>query len=452
MRKPTIAIAGATGFIGRWFIDQYHDQYNIIGLSRSEIQENTNDSVTWRTVDLYSLSSTTAALTGADYALYLVHSMAPSTRLNQGSFEDTDLLLADNFSRAAENCGLKQIVFLGGIIPDVDPETLSRHLRSRLETEQTLGSRTTPVTNLRAGIVIGPGGSSFRIIQNLVQRLPVMACPKWCLSPSQPIDINQMLAIIHQSLGNSQVYNQSIEVGGEEVLSYMDLLKKTARLMGKKRPIFSIPFFTLGLSKLWVGVFSNSSTTFVSPLVESLKHDMTVKQDTHRMFKIPVITTDDSINRALKDEMPRLHRKKTLQTEKNTVRSVQRISNPAQKKVAWIATTYMSWLPKKFRYIVRARENNQAVTFRLMGISLLKLQFQPDHSDDKRQLFFIVGGKLAKRTDHGWLEFRSVMDNRFVITAIHEFVPALPWAVYTSTQAIMHLWVMRQFDRFISRT
>ena len=148
-KKKKLAIAGASGFIGRWFIETYKNHYDIIALSRKKIENNNND-VEWRTVDLFSISSSSEALKGVDYALYLVHSMQPSTRLNQGSFEDTDLLLADNFSIAAEECKLKQIVYVGGILPK-DDKNISMHLRSRYEVEQVLGSRQTPLTAIRAG-------------------------------------------------------------------------------------------------------------------------------------------------------------------------------------------------------------------------------------------------------------------------------------------------------------
>ena len=104
---PTIVIAGASGFIGRWFIQRYRHQYRIIALSRTEVSSSQYPEVEWRQADLYSLSSTTAAMKGAGFALYLVHSMQPSTRLNQSSFEDTDLLLADNFARAAMVAGFR---------------------------------------------------------------------------------------------------------------------------------------------------------------------------------------------------------------------------------------------------------------------------------------------------------------------------------------------------------
>ena len=239
--KKTLAVAGATGFIGRWFIETYKHQYNIIALSRKKISKQNND-VKWRMVDLFSISSSVNALQDVDYALYLVHSMQPSTRMNQGNFEDTDLLLADNFSRAAESCKLKHIVYVGGILPK-DNLNISKHLKSRFEVEQVLGSRSTPLTAVRAGIIIGPGGSSFKIVKKLVQNLPVMACPKWTKSKNQPVDLRIALKSIEQIFGNKKFFNVPIEIGGSEIVTYMDILKITAKEMKRKRLIFSVPFF-----------------------------------------------------------------------------------------------------------------------------------------------------------------------------------------------------------------
>ena len=115
--KKTVAIAGATGFIGKWFIDKYKNEFNIIALSRNKLRYPEKSNIHWKQVDLYSISSTTKALENVDIGIYLVHSMQPSTRMNQGSFEDTDILLADNFSRAAQDCKLEQIIYVGGILP-----------------------------------------------------------------------------------------------------------------------------------------------------------------------------------------------------------------------------------------------------------------------------------------------------------------------------------------------
>ncbi|SEF65182.1 Uncharacterized conserved protein YbjT, contains NAD(P)-binding and DUF2867 domains [Algoriphagus boritolerans DSM 17298 = JCM 18970] len=210
-QKLTVAIAGAGGYIGRWLIKEYRHKFNFVALSRQKVDQNPYPEVEWRQVELYSITSTVEALKGVDVAIYLVHSMNASTRLNQGSFEDTDLLLADNFSRAAEINEVKQIIYLGGLLPDEPEEKLSRHLKSRLEVEKTLGSRKAKLTALRASIIVGPGGSSFDMIKNLVRRLPVLMCPKWTESLTQPISLKDTLTIMDCCIGNPNVYGKAID-------------------------------------------------------------------------------------------------------------------------------------------------------------------------------------------------------------------------------------------------
>ena len=241
--KRKVVLAGATGFIGRWIIEVFQKDFQIIALSRKKVKYNHNQNIQWREVDLYSMSSTEKALEGAEIAIYLVHSMLPSTRLNQGKFEDTDLLLADNFSRAAQKNNLKQIIYIGGILPK-DKHEISNHLLSRYEVEKTLGARATPLTAIRAGIIIGPGGSSFKIIKNLVKNLPVMACPKWTKSKNQPIDVFDILSLLKQCISNPKTYNKDIEIGGDQVMSYMELLQMTSKQMDKKSvDIFNSIFY-----------------------------------------------------------------------------------------------------------------------------------------------------------------------------------------------------------------
>ena len=449
-KKKKLAIAGASGFIGRWFIETYKNHYDIIALSRKKIENNNND-VEWRTVDLFSISSSSEALKGVDYALYLVHSMQPSTRLNQGSFEDTDLLLADNFSIAAEECKLKQIVYVGGILPK-DDKNISMHLRSRYEVEQVLGSRQTPLTAIRAGIIIGPGGSSFNIVQKLVKNLPIMACPSWTKSNNQPVDLITSMAAINEVMGNKNFFHKHIEIGGKEVVTYMKVLQLTAKYMNKKRWIFSIPFFSLGMSKLWVGLFSGSSSNFVSPLIESLRHDMTLK-DASFMQQLPTFPLSETIIKALdvKIQIPETPIGTIIQKDKNTVRSVQRIANPSKKSSKWVAESYPIWLSKMFGKIIDAEEKGKVIKFKLLGICLLQLEFVENRSDINRQLFYITGGFLTKRTNRGWLEFRSILNGSYIITAIHEFVPRLPWFIYRFTQAKGHLYVMKKFEKHLSK-
>lgn len=456
--KPTVAIAGAGGYVGRWFIDRFKDRYRIVALSRSDVAVSVDSEVEWRKVEMFSITSTSEALQGVDFALYLIHSMGATTRLNQGSFEDTDLLLADNFVRAAEINQLKQIIYLGGIIPEgKKEEDLSAHLRSRLEVEKTLGSRSVPMTAVRAGIIVGPGGSSFSMIQKLVQKLPIMVCPSWTGSKTQAISLQNTLDILQCCLGNPKAFGKIYEIGSPEVLTYKSMLQQTADVLGKKRFIFSVPFLSVGFSKLWVGYFGESPAKLVAPLIESLKHDMLVAAKYR--FDLKEIAYDsysESVRHALAFEnaIPKLPKFKKNERIQNTVRSIQRLPNTRHQSALWIANRYKVWLPTFFRFLIRAEENSRGDLGFFLAYGkkpMLQLTWIPDRSDIKRQLFYISGGWLVKRFDYGWLEFREVLGGKYVISAIHEFVPRLPWFVYILTQAKIHLWVMRSFRKYLEQ-
>ena len=136
--------------------------------------------------------------------------------------------------------------------------------------------------------------------------------------------------------------------------------------------------------------------------------------------------------------------------DKNTVRSVQRIANPGKKTSLWVAKQYPVWLSNMFGKIIDSKEDEKILKFTLLGIPLLQLEFIENRSDKNRQLFYITGGLLSKRSNTGWLEFRSILEGEYIITAIHEFVPRLPWIIYKYTQAKAHLYVMKQFEKYLS--
>ncbi len=453
--RPTLVIAGATGFIGRWFIERFHERYRIIALSRDEMLPDPGyDKAEWRQVDLYSTTSTTMALRDADLALYLIHSMSPSARLHQGSFEDTDILLADNFARAASANGLRQIVFVGGILPvEEELEEMSRHLRSRREVEISLAVTGVPVTALRAGIIVGAGGSSFRMIDQLVTKLPALICPAWCQSETQPIELDDALRIIDYCLDNPTTFNRPIDMGGPEVTTYMEMLSTVADLKGKRRWIKPVRFFSPGLSTYWVSLITGSSPTLVVPLVESLRHRM-VAADNDVLREFPDRKNfRTAARRALAgtDRLPPPPKRvPRIGEERNTVRSIQRLPNPGQHDATYVARLYQRWLPRFFGVLIGAKTEGERTIFHFFGTPLLELDFIRDRSDADRQLFYIVGGLLVKRKDHGWLEFRRVLNGKFIISAIHEFVPALPWYIYVLTQARVHAWVMDRFGDHLS--
>ena len=142
------------------------------------------------------------------------------------------------------------------------------------------------------------------------------------------------------------------------------------------------------------------------------------------------------------------------QKVKNTVRSIQRMPNKNRHSALWVANRYNIWLPTFFRFLINGKiaKNGDLGFYLLWGKKpMLQLTMIPDRSDFERQLFYISGGWLVKRFDYGWLEFREVLDSRYIISAIHEFVPRLPWFVYVNTQAKLHLWVMNRFKKYLEK-
>jgi uncharacterized protein YbjT (DUF2867 family) len=228
--RPTVVVAGASGYVGTALGPALSRRFETVGLSRSSKGAGTSGYHTWRAVDLFSLRATERALRGATFAVYLVHSMIPSDRLTQGRFEDFDLLCADNFARAAAAVGVQQIVYLGGLLPAEDLDApLSAHLASRLETERALAAHGVAVTTLRAGLVIGAGGSSFAIMERLVRRLPAMLCPAWTATLAQPISLADTVALLDACVGRDDLSGQAHDIGGPDTLTYHQMMQEKPR-------------------------------------------------------------------------------------------------------------------------------------------------------------------------------------------------------------------------------
>ncbi|MEL6611417.1 MAG: NAD(P)H-binding protein [Bacteroidota bacterium] len=458
--KPTVAIAGATGFIGTCLREALRDDVHLVGLTRSATRAANADpaeSTEWRRCDLFSLLQLERGLEGVDYAIYLVHSMLPSSRLTQGSFEDMDLILADNFARAAEKAGVKQILYLGGLLPHEGE--LSLHLQSRYEVEQTLGARSVPLTALRAGIVVGPGGSSLRILVNLVRRLPAMILPAWTRSLTHPIAIADVLRAFQWSLGNPDAFGQTYDIGGPEVMTYKDMMATASAVAGATTAMLNVPVFSPQLSKLWVSLFGGASRELVDPLVDSLRHDL-VAQDNPLLQHLMDGATPyrEALGLALTDDgRMRDNPRKTLRKrddsvirEARLVRSVQRMPLPPGRNARWVAEEYMRWLPTYVRPILRVTmDADRVCRFYLRPIPepLLELDFSTERSWPDRQLFYVTGGLLSLDSQEyaGRLEFREMLCGTTILAAIHDFSPRLPWYIYNVTQAIAHVIVMRGF-------
>lgn len=451
MNAPRILVAGASGYIGQALIPQLLKRFpeaSITALSRSN-QDSDDARVTWRACDLFSLKSLEAAMPESlDLAFYLVHSMGPTAQMDQGSFADYDLILADNFARILKKTGVKQLIYLGGLIPNTTH--LSLHLQSRLEVEETFSEAQLPVTTFRAGLIIGDAGSSFQILSKLVSRLPVMLCPKWTQTLTTPVDLQTVIASLIDVSLNDETVGQVFDLAGCEPLTYVQMMRDTAQRMGKTRLFFAVPFFTPTLSRLWVSLITGSSRSLVYPLVASLEHPMVARHD--HLFRPPAPgRTYLSLlsNLTLKVQPPR--KKAAYEARRKTVRSVQRLPLPLGKDAEWVKDQYVTWLPRFLAPLIQVIVRDNRVSFSLFISKevMLDLFINRERSNPDRQLLYIKGGQLVSPDDKGRLEFRVVLHRRFVLAAIHDFRPSLPWFLYRYTQALIHLWVMSSFAKYL---
>ncbi|MGB0647268.1 MAG: NAD-dependent epimerase/dehydratase family protein, partial [Bradymonadia bacterium] len=382
--KPTVVVAGASGFVGQAIGATLSQAYTLIGLSRST-RTPRNGYQSFRKTDLFSLKDCEAALEGADVAIYLVHSMMPSARLVQGNFSDLDLLCADNFARAAKRNGVRQIVYLGGLLPATGD--LSLHLKSRAEVERALAGTGVPVTTLRAGLVVGHDGSSFQMLLRLVERLPVMLCPAWTSTRMQPVAIRDVVAAIQRVTNQDVHFNATYDLGCPEVVTYRELLEQTAEALGLERLFISVPLFSPNLSRLWVSLTTGAPKDLVGPLVKSLTHEM-IARDEYLFDCIEPTPLKTMLEHAVMEakrhrSTPRAFQKAPASTYTHTVRSVQRMTIPEGTDAEWATEQYIQWLPVGLKGLVRVRREANDIHFTLFqrGPTLLSLSLRNHRSE-----------------------------------------------------------------------
>lgn len=453
--KPVVAVAGATGFIGTALAAELAQRFELIGLTRSNRTSIANyDHV--RSADLFSRSDTIAALKGVDFAIYLVHSMMPSARLVQANFRDLDLLCADNFAQAAAAQGVRHIVYVGGLQPRGG--ATSAHLESRVEVETVLASHGVPVTTLRAGMIVGGSGSSFQILRRLIDRLPIMVCPSWTNTATHPVALPDVVWALNEVIDTPGDSSRVFDLGAAERLTYRELMATTAEVMGKHRRFLPVPWVSPGLSRLWVSLVTGAPKALVAPLISSLRHEMLAREDPKfRIAGEPRTPIRLTLKEAVLDvspasSEPRAFRKAQTGKTEHTVLSVQRMQIPEGRDAEWAADQYIQWLPHAMGGLtpLRVAQSGNILHFRLFswGPVLLSIERRLGAG---RPVFRVLGGLLARQTTRGRLEFRTVLDGRTLIVAVHEFVPRLPWWIYRVSQALAHRWIMFRFYSFLAR-
>lgn len=468
--RLTVVMTGATGFVGTALRRGLLPHFRLVGLTRSAAdigqimgEKGNGDETVWRSCDLFSLLELEKTMQGADYAIYLASARLPSSRLVQGTFEDIDLIMADNFARAAQFCGVKHILYLGRLIPT--EENLAGHRAGRVEIEQALGSGITPLTTLRAGLIVGPGGSSVRIMINLVRRLPVMILPEWTMTQTQPIAIDDVVRAVRICLGDPQYFGGRFDIGGPDVMTFREMQERTAGALGKKRVTVAVPHSAPGLSKMWVALLGGASRYLVGPLVDSLRHPLVAKASPlqatlvagAKSFDVALRESFDKQGRALPDprEPIRAIDDRAIRRAQR-VRSVQRLPLPEGWTARQVTAEYYRWLPGAVRPFLRCDIEPWVSVRVCLGFTrwrLIEFTCAPHRSSEERQLLYITGGALARTKNNakGRIEFREILDRRCMLAAIHDYTPTLPWGIYRYTQALFHLVVMRRFGNHLAR-
>ncbi len=225
--------------------------------------------------DVLNADTLDSVLAGIDVAYYLIHSMRGGE-----DFHERDIQAARNFGAAAERQGVKRIIYLGGL-GDTTTE-LSQHLRSRQQTGDALRESAVPVTEFRAGVIVGSGSLSFEMIRYLTERVPIMICPRWVFTRIQPIGIRDTLEYLVSALNTPESVGKIIEIGGAEIITYRDMMFGYASVRGLRRFMIPIPLLTPRLSSYWVHWVTPIPSDIAGPLIEGLRNEVIVRDDQAR--------------------------------------------------------------------------------------------------------------------------------------------------------------------------
>ncbi len=305
--EDRVLILGATGFIGKRLVRELareHIKMRILARTPSKAEGIVPEGADAEIVkgDLTEKKSLEDALKGIHSAYYLVHSMGGKSLLKNTEFAQMDKKAAKNFVAASDKAELKRIIYLGGL--GEKGEGLSEHLQSRAEVGNILASGKASATILRAAVIIGAGGASYEMLRYLVERLPVMTCPRWIRTRIQPIAVQDVVRYLSGCLKNPETAGQTYDIGGPDILTYKSMMEKYAEARGlAKRIIIDLPFITPSLSAYWVDLVTPIPSGIAHPLIEGMKNEVICKDNRIDDF-VPIEKTSfmDAVKIAFSEE------------------------------------------------------------------------------------------------------------------------------------------------------
>jgi uncharacterized protein YbjT (DUF2867 family) len=297
-----VLVTGATGYVGGRLVPRLLDEGHEV---RTTTTDPTRQGPWWADrvetveMDIKDAAQVAAAVEGVDAVYYLIHGMGGGS-----DFAEKDRQAAQNVADAVVAHGTGRVVYLSGIVPPVEREELSEHITSRLEVEEILGTTPATVLTLRAAVLMGSGSTSFEIIRQVSERMPVQTVPTWMNSDVQPIAVVDAVTALVGAL-TADVGTRSYDIGGPDRLPYADLLDRYAVIAGLERPQVEVPFLPTDLVGTLVGAMTDVPTPTVQALVESLHHDMVCAEDDFVRDLLPgdyrLVGLDESIRRSLAD-------------------------------------------------------------------------------------------------------------------------------------------------------
>ena len=295
--RPLILLTGGTGYVGGRLIPLLEKQgvrLRCLARSPEKMRSRVQPGTEIVQGDVLDPASLDRALQGVQTAYYLVHLMSGSK-----DFEKEDRQAATNFAGAAKKAGVRRIIYLGGLGDDADPK-LSPHLRSRHEVGQILRDSGVETIEFRASLVIGTGSLSFDLVKSLTDRLPVMLCPRWLTTPTQPIAVDDVLAYLLAAKDLPPGESRIFEIGSPDVTTYGGMIREYARQKGLRRWLISVPVLTPYLSSLWLALVTPASFEVGRHLIEGLKNPTVVRDRTALdVFPIRPMGIREAIQKAL---------------------------------------------------------------------------------------------------------------------------------------------------------
>jgi uncharacterized protein YbjT (DUF2867 family) len=406
-RGANILVTGASGFIGSRLVKRLLSicgttKWNIRCMTRdpNSISRyfNQEDHVEFVRADVQNYPELVKALNGMDVAFYLIHSMEGSSK-QWKKFAERDRVAAQNFARAVNEAGVSRVIYLGGLTNAPEQE-LSKHMRSRTEVGEVLKKSNAAVTIFRAAVILGQGGGSFQMLQYLVERLPLMVCPKWVLTKCQPIAVDDVVEYLVRSIETNETKSKTFDIGGPEILTYLDMMRRYSNILKKSTKILIIPFLTPRLSSYWIDLITPVKASLARPLIDSLRHEAIVK-DNSIAHIIPL---------HLKNFEKSIEIARNEQTENERIIKKERTSSCLNKRILLASTIALAIIGFTY-YLLDARiEIFQPIWLVLTGLWYFGIAFSIFFIHKGARLGSIIAGIIGWITLTFWL-----LDNFYLI-------------------------------------